>query len=75
MVGLGDLAGGDFRSVARGVSGDGSTVVGDGLSANGREAFLWTSGGGMTGLGDLAGGDFDSVARDISETDGCIYGW
>ena len=57
---LGDLPGGEFRSVANGVSADGSTVVGfSGLGA-GQEAFRWTSGGGMVGLGDLPGGLFES---------------
>ena len=58
LVGLGDLPGSIFLSIAQGVSGDGLTVVGFSLSANGTEAFKWTSGGGMVGLGDLAGGSF-----------------
>jgi uncharacterized membrane protein len=53
MVGLGDLAGGSFRSFAFGVSGDGSVVVGQGSSSNGTEAFRWTSGGGMESLMDV----------------------
>lgn len=53
LVGLGDLPGGGFDSEARGVSADGSVVVGQGYSASGYEAFRWTSGGGMVSLRDL----------------------
>ena len=66
MVGLGDLTGGIFRSVAMGVSADGSVVVGHGYSASGREAFRWTSEGGIVGLGDLAGGSYHSSANGVS---------
>ncbi len=51
--GLGDLPGGSFSSIAYGISEDGSTVVGQGRSGSGNEAFRWTSGMGMLGLGDL----------------------
>jgi probable HAF family extracellular repeat protein len=71
VAGLGDLAGGDFNSLASGVSADGSVVVGTGTSASGGEAFRWTSGGGMVGLGDLAGGSFSSNANDVS-ADGVV---
>jgi probable HAF family extracellular repeat protein len=71
MVGLGDLPGGAFSSIAYNVSTDGSVVVGRSASASGSEAFRWTSGGGMVGLGDLAGGAFDSSASAIS-SDGLI---
>src|SRR5262249_26551175 len=68
---LGDLPGGEFRSVANGVSADGSTVIGfSGLGA-GQEAFRWTSAGGMVGLGDLSGGDFESSANGVS-ADGSV---
>ena len=51
FMGLGDLAGGQFASLPDPVSADGSTVVGASISASGREAFRWMSGGGMVGLG------------------------
>lgn len=51
MEGLGDLAGGTFRSIAFDASADGSTIVGFSNSAIGEEAFLWTSGGGMVSIG------------------------
>ena len=35
-------------------------------SASGREAFRWTSDGGMVGLGDLPGGEFTSYATGVS---------
>jgi probable HAF family extracellular repeat protein len=74
MVGLGDLPGGSFASFARGVSADGSVVVGQSNSASGDEAYRWTSGGGMVGLGDLAGGPFISEAWDVSLDGAVIVG-
>ena len=50
MVGLGDLAGGIFNSVANGVSADGSVVVGRGSGTSGNEAFLWDAANGMQSL-------------------------
>ncbi|MBN1507063.1 MAG: hypothetical protein JW955_09470 [Sedimentisphaerales bacterium] len=73
--GLGDLAGGTFRSKAYGISADGSTVVGNSVSASGYESFRWTLGGGMTGLGDLPGGDFAGVAQDASVDGSVIVGY
>jgi probable HAF family extracellular repeat protein len=67
-MGLGDLPGWSFFSIARGVSADGQTVVGESRSTtfSEHEAFRWTFGGGMQGLGDLAGGDFTSHASAVS---------
>jgi len=50
--GLGDLYGGIFRSDAKGVSADGSVVVGWSDSVSGYQAFRWEAGV-MTGLGYL----------------------
>ncbi|MFX0194664.1 MAG: hypothetical protein ACFFCW_00980 [Candidatus Hodarchaeota archaeon] len=72
--GLGDLPGGDFFSVARSVSADGSTVVGESISASGIEAFRWTFAGGMAGLGDLPGGIFESIAQGVSEDGSVVVG-
>ena len=51
---LGDLPGGIVYSDARGVSGDGSVVVGTSNPTSdyesGFQAFRWTSGSGMVGL-------------------------
>jgi probable HAF family extracellular repeat protein len=74
MVGLGDLPGGSSASAAQDVSGDGSTIVGEGHSAPGTEAFRWTSGTGMVGLGDLAGGSFSSSAAGISADGSVVVG-
>lgn len=74
IVPLGDLPGGDYRSTARGISADGSVVVGLGQSADGREAFRWTEMGGMVGLGDLPGGEVDSWANDVSADGSVIVG-
>ena len=73
--GLGDLAGGIFHSDAKGVSADGSVVVGQSNSASGYEAFRWTAGGGMVGLGDLPGGYFYSVAWGVSADGSVVVGW
>ena len=72
--GLGDLSGGESRSEAHAVSGDGTVVVGWSKSASGREAFLWTVAGGMQSIGELAGGAFDSVAYGISDDGKCVVG-
>ena len=59
LVDLGFLAGGGPDSGARGLSSDGSVVVGYSRPASGyREAFRWTEATGMVGLGHLPGADF-----------------
>ncbi|RME68265.1 MAG: PEP-CTERM sorting domain-containing protein [Verrucomicrobia bacterium] len=74
MVGLGDLPGGSFFSVASAVSADGTTIVGGSDSADGTEAFRWTSTGGMIGLGDLPGGAFHSHGYGVSGDGSVIVG-
>ena len=54
FTGLGDLPGGEFRSLARNLSSDGSFVTGVSLSTDYPvlgEAFLWSEQSVMTGLG------------------------
>ncbi|HEY3434815.1 MAG TPA: hypothetical protein VGK41_04110, partial [Solirubrobacterales bacterium] len=63
-----------FESWAEGVNGDGSVVVGYSSSASGREAFHWTSDGGMMGLGKLPGG-INSVAHGVSGDGSVVVGW
>lgn len=74
MVGLGELAGGSFYSEALSISGDGSVIVGQSISANGFEAFRWTESEGMVGLGDLAGGSYFSQAFSASADGSVIVG-
>ncbi len=71
FLGLGDLSGGTFQSIANAVSANGSVVVGMSNSASGGEAFRWTAAGGITGLGDLPGGVFASSASGVS-ADGLV---
>ena len=55
IVFLGDLPGGNYESVARGVSADGAVVVGHSHTASGDRAFRWTQGNGMVNLGPSPG--------------------
>lgn len=75
FLGLGDLPDGGFQSQARGVSGDGTTVVGDGWSDTGIEAFRWTLADGMIGLGHLPGSTASSQAWGISSDCTTIVGY
>lgn len=70
--GLGDLPGGTHSSQARGLSRDGSVVVGRSNSANGFEAFGWSAIVGMVGLG---GSSLLSEAWQASGTGDTIVGW
>jgi probable HAF family extracellular repeat protein len=72
---LGDLPGGGFDSHAHDLSEDGTTVVGFGTSASGREAFRWAAGVGLVGLGDLSGGRFNSVAFGVSADGSVVAGY
>ena len=76
VVGLGDIPGGEFRSTAIRVSGDGSTVVGYGTNRNGvDEAFRWSVDTGMVGLGFLPGfGKTASWAHGVSDDGSVIVG-
>lgn len=73
LVTLGDLPDGSFYSEAKGISGDGSVVVGVSDHAGWAEAFRW-SGGAMTGLGYLPGGAGASDANAISADGETIVG-
>lgn len=90
MVGLGDLAGGDFGSLANSVSANGSVVVGEALTgapspptAIGTEAFYWTPSSKMVNLKsmlttahglDLTGWILEN-AQDVSPNGKAIVGW
>jgi probable HAF family extracellular repeat protein len=73
MIGLGFFPAGG-SSIANGVSGDGSVVVGGGATAvNGvgvQLAFRWTASAGMVALGSLPG-NYDSIANAVS-ADGTV---
>ena len=79
MVGLGDLPGGIFWSVAAGVSADGSVVVGfgnmDDATGRCRGVPLDRAAAGMVGLGDLPGGIFNSGTWDVSADGSVIVGY
>jgi probable HAF family extracellular repeat protein len=70
-----ELPGGGFRGTPYAISGDGSTVVGETGSANGREAFRWSADSGMTLLGDFPGGRFYSAAYGVSHDGSVIVGY
>src|SRR3954470_7717408 len=56
---------------AKGVSADGSYVVGTMQSPAGAQAYRWSAAGGLQGLGDLTGGNFLSEANAVS-ADGLV---
>jgi probable HAF family extracellular repeat protein len=71
---LGTL-GGDW-SVARGISADGSVVVGWATNAAGQiRAFRWTVDGGMQDLGTLGGDESESWAYGVSADGSVVVGW
>ena len=72
MDGFGGPAG---NCVSYGISGDGSTVVGETARFNGPEAFRWTQAGGYTWLGALLGGVFHSRALATSHDGSVIVGF
>jgi probable HAF family extracellular repeat protein len=79
MVGLGDLPGGEFDSQARGVSADGSVVVGFSRvepipSSIQERAFRWTSSTGMVSLGDIIAGSGASQAYDVAGDGSVVVG-
>lgn len=65
---LGDLPGGDDYSAARGVSGDGSIIVGESSGENGIEAFIWTAGTGVLSFEDYIADEFGLVMEGWSLT-------
>lgn len=71
---LGDLSGGSIYTSGASISTDGTTVVGQGNSTNGAEAFIWTLGSGISGLGDLAGGTFNSYAYGVNANGTVVVG-
>ncbi len=80
---LGDLAGGSDQSSALAIDADGSTIVGWGTTANGREAVIWNGGTGPQLLSDLITNTYGidltgwtlEEATGISATGLDIVGW
>lgn len=81
MEGLGDLPGGAFASSARGVSRDGTVVVGRASAASVEEVFRWTATDGMKSLGNpgecyycrvSVSDDGSVVVGDTRESDGSV---
>jgi probable HAF family extracellular repeat protein len=72
---LGDLPGGRYSSKAKGISSDGSVVVGSSISSAGMEGFSWSKSTGMTGIGDLSGGSFSSIAMGVSGNGSVMVGY
>lgn len=72
LVALGDLPGPPFESIARGVSSDGSVIVGDATDV-GVFAFRWSAATGMVNLGAPPGG-YSSSAEDVSADGSVIVG-
>lgn len=79
---LGDLPGGRIFSAARGVSADGSVIVGYSSSAESYascdscvEAWKWTVQTGLVRLGDLDGGIRESRAHAVSADGSVIVGF
>jgi CSLREA domain-containing protein len=73
MAGLGDLPGDPSLSLARGVSADGSVIVGTGYSDVTFEAFRWGNGV-MTSLGSLSAANPFGEAFDVSADGGVVVG-
>lgn len=65
---------GATHSDARGISADGSTVVGFSNTATGPQAFYWNSSSGMNAIGDLLGAPNGSRALGASSNGATIVG-
>jgi probable HAF family extracellular repeat protein len=78
FIPLGDLSGGDYYSMAKAVSDDGSVVTGFSYSqpgSSGYEAFRWTDSANMEGLGYVDSTQSRSRGTDISADGEVIVGW
>jgi probable HAF family extracellular repeat protein len=68
------LAGGVDQTRGNDVSEDGSVVSGRTNSANGGEAYRWTSAGSTQPIGDLPGGSYFSTSHGISGDGSVVVG-
>lgn len=77
LQGLGDFAGGEFDSVATGISADGSVIVGGGYSEIGSMAFRWTAQAGGVAIPPPApyqNSEAEAVSRDGQVITGTSFG-
>lgn len=72
MSGLGDLSGGEIKSIGHGISDDGTVIIGADVPDD--QAFRWEDGV-MIGLDDPPGGAAGSRALSISSDKSVIVGW
>ncbi|MCH8881338.1 MAG: PEP-CTERM sorting domain-containing protein [Planctomycetes bacterium] len=72
--GLGDLPGGDFASYPRGLTADGSIVIGGSDDSAGLQAFRWTQAEGIDCLRNLSGACVDFNAGRISADGSVVIG-
>src|SRR5262249_36563592 len=73
---LGDLPGGRVFTLAEGISGEGSTIVGfaGSYDSSGNEAFRWDQTSGMVGLGFLPNKAANSEAISVTPDGSVIVG-
>ena len=74
-TGMVGLDGGSWTTLANGVSGSGSVVVGQRHSPGGGEAFMWSEASGIVGLGFLPGVTPQSTALGVSEDGSVVVGY
>jgi len=60
---------------ARDVPPEGSGIVGGTKTADGKEPYRWTAGGGMVILGPFPGGDFNGGANGVSNDGSIVVGY
>ncbi len=75
FMGLGDLPGSLTRSVAYGLSADGSTVVGDSNGGDDQHAYVWRMDTGMQDLGPGAALDVSADGSLIAGLGGGNFRW
>lgn len=74
LVGLGDLPGGGYYSYARGISADGTAIVGESYGANGYSPFIWNQVDGMKPLTYFDGTIPKGIAFDVSSDGKIVVG-
>jgi uncharacterized membrane protein len=74
ILGLGDLPGGDHRSVATAISADGRIIVGQGTNASGAFPFRYEKDAGMALLGAPPSGWLSSFPHDMNPGGSVVVG-